>query len=112
MGKYLVCADGSPPAYEALDMVYQLYNKDNDSVVILTVAGVEEHFWQDAATKEEQKRRQRKLGIKFSLILPPKLMKWDLQMLKEYLKLDARVTLFYTLLKLMVLMLLQWELAV
>eukprot|EP00339_Tiarina_fusa_P027717 CAMPEP_0117041546 /NCGR_PEP_ID=MMETSP0472-20121206/29002_1 /TAXON_ID=693140 ORGANISM="Tiarina fusus, Strain LIS" /NCGR_SAMPLE_ID=MMETSP0472 /ASSEMBLY_ACC=CAM_ASM_000603 /LENGTH=144 /DNA_ID=CAMNT_0004752575 /DNA_START=29 /DNA_END=463 /DNA_ORIENTATION=+ len=62
--KYLVCADGSPPAYKALDMVYQLYNKDNDSVVILTVAGVEEHFWQDAATKEEQKKKAKEAGDK------------------------------------------------
>ena len=62
--KYLVCADGSPPSYKALEMVQGLFNKERDSLSVLTVAGFEEHFWEDAKAKEEHRSNAKLAGDK------------------------------------------------
>lgn len=55
--RYLLCADGSQVSKNALDLLGKVFTKGRDELVILTVGGYEEHFWEDSATRENHQQK-------------------------------------------------------
>ena len=59
--RFVLCADGSEQSKKALELIRDMYKAD-DELILLSVGNYEEHFWQEEAKREKQKRKAQQVA--------------------------------------------------